>query len=60
MTKQNDERARQLAINESSLMCYLDSEYLVKSHEVYDFEGSIYNFMEYMGGGSLKEIILSK
>lgn len=56
-TEQQNEADRQTAINQCSLMHYIDSDNLVKCEEVYDFDNKIWMFFEHMEGGELTKIL---
>lgn len=49
---------RQLVINESSLIAFLDSNEIIKCVDLYDYNKRIWIFLEYMEDGALTNIIL--
>ena len=51
---------RQLVINESSLIAFLDSNEIIKCVDLYDYNKRIWIFLEYMEDGALTNIILKQ
>ena len=48
---------RQMIINDSSLIAYLDSDELIKCVDLYRFKQRVFIVMEYMENGPIKSII---
>ena len=51
---------RQIVINESSLIAYLDSDEIIKCVDLYDYNKRIWIFLEYMEDGALSDIIIKQ
>lgn len=54
---QHSQEDRDSAINECSLMKYIDSPYVLGCEEIYDFEDQVWMFLQYMPGGELTKIL---
>lgn len=59
-TERTNASDRQSAINECSLMSYMESDYLVKCVQVFDWNGQVSILMEFMECGALTGIIKAR